>query len=532
MFQMREYFQFPSYDLNIVSGRTMAEIDRIAIETRGTPGLFLMENAGALTAQGILADNSHENLQRIVILCGKGNNGGDGFVIARHMVQNGYSPDVALLGKADQLTGDARTNYLRLHELGLPIRECHNSILLDAFFAKTQSASIWVDAMLGTGARGAPRGLIAEAIYRLNEQPKKHSTIAVDIASGVDADTGRVEGSAVISDIVYTMGLPKIGHLLLPGSDYCKNLVVLDIGFPRDLLSDCESFGKLLSAKNINEWFPQRPVSSHKGREGHLLVIAGSRGMTGAALMCAKAAIHTGAGLVTTVCPESLLPIYASSVWEMMTLPVHETADGAIDQRAFEEIFTDDARWSAVVIGPGLGRHPSSQELVRRIVKKIELPLLIDGDGLFAVSPDILQMRQAPWVVTPHPGEMARLFNTDSASIQADRFGYAKKLVDNDYGAALLKGPKTVIAHSRGKIMVNPTGSPAMASGGMGDVLSGIIGALLSKKIDSSKAAACGAYIHGLSAELIEQEHGFESVTATQVIENIQLAISILRKWT
>ncbi|MEW6236150.1 MAG: NAD(P)H-hydrate dehydratase [Candidatus Omnitrophota bacterium] len=518
------------YPLRIVTGSVMASIDRKAIDERGAPGLYLMERAGEGAAQGIFTALPPEKRRRAAILCGKGNNGGDGFVIARRLQEKGMAAAACLLSRGEELKGDARTNFLLAREAGIRIVECESSDSLKEFFQAEAGAEVWVDALLGTGSQGAPRGLIAEAIRELNNLPRKAFVASVDIASGVDADSGRVEGDAVYADATFTMGLPKVGHVVPPGLNYGKGLIILDIGLPSDLLRNADSEAELLTAALIDSWLPKRGRSAHKGSEGHILIIAGSRGMTGAALLCSKAAIRMGAGLATCVCPASLMPIYASGVWEMMTLPAPETDAGSLALEAFEWIFAEGKRYSAVVIGPGLGLHPSTQELARKVALEIDSPLLIDGDGLSALSQEILSARKHPWVVTPHPGEMGRLLGLSSAQVQADRWGCARRLASvSPHGTVLLKGPCTVIAQREGMMYVNPTGSPAMASGGMGDALAGTIGALLARGMNPMQAAAAGAFLHGLAADLFTQETGAETASAGQVIDRLQQAVSHVR---
>ncbi|MDP8243514.1 MAG: NAD(P)H-hydrate dehydratase [Candidatus Hinthialibacter antarcticus] len=517
---------FAPYPLRIVTGRAMAEIDRISIEDRGVPGQQLMNRAGESVARRILASVPTSQLFDSAILCGRGNNGGDGFVISRILHKEGYSPQVALLASGAALKGDAQKEYQRALECGVCVYECETEADLDAFLETACRAQVWVDALLGTGASGAPRGLFAKAVQAMNARAKHCWVAAVDVCSGVDADSGAVAGDAVYADAVYTMGLPKVGHVLPPGLNYYQSLEVLDIGFPLDLMQAAESCAELLQPRQIDDWLLQPGRSSHKGSKGHVLTIAGSRGMTGAALLCARAAVKMGAGLVTAACPASLLPLYANGVWEMMTLPVDETASGAFSQTAFDQI--DFARFDAVVIGPGLGRDESTQALVKRACREIKQPLLIDGDGLFALSLSDLQARAAPWVITPHPGEAARLLECSTADVQTDRWGAAQKLAVGN-GVVALKGPKTLVAKAGEPHLVNPTGNPAMASGGMGDTLAGMIGALLANGLAPQNAAACGAYLHGLAADIIVEESGAESLAAGEISNALPAALAAVR---
>jgi len=521
---------YPVYPWRIVSGREMAEIDRCAIEKHGIGGLFLMEQAGKGIAEGMLASFSPACLRGAAIICGKGNNGGDGFVVARYLAREGYRVRVGLVGQGTELKGDALLQYRRLVAEGVPVEECGDPAALRRFFESAGDSRLFVDALLGTGGRGAPTGLIAEAIASLNRLAGQAAIVSVDIPSGVDGDTGRVEGDAVRADWVYTLGLPKIGHVLPPGLNYYRKLAVLDIGFPPALMENAESDAVLLSARDINRWMVPRNQSAHKGSEGHLLVLAGSRGMTGAALLCARAAVKMGAGLVTAACPEPLFPIYASGVWEMLTIPVPATPSGGLAAESFDRLFGPEVRYKAVVMGPGLGRDASTQELIRRVVREIEQPLVLDGDALAAISPALLDERLFPWVATPHPGEMARLFQTTADMVQADRFGFARRLAGSGSGVAVLKGAKTVTAQAGRPLAVNPTGNPAMASGGMGDVLAGTVGALLARGIPPFEAAAAGVFLHGLAADLLVGETGTEVVTAGEVLNRLPNALRRVRE--
>lgn len=514
------------HPMPIVTGQTMAEIDRVSIQERGIAGALLMERAGGGIARYFMHALDAGQLQNGVILCGKGNNGGDGFVIGRHLHLEGFSPHICLLGSSADLKGDAASNFQRAQDLGVSITECQDASTWRTFFEAHQDSHLWVDALLGTGAKGAPRGLMATVIPDVNQLPGERCRAAVDMPSGVDADSGAVEGDAFWAQVTLTMGLPKVGQVLPPGLDYCGHLRVLDIGFPADLIETAPAPAQWLTPKHIHQWLPVRKRSAHKGSQGHLLVIAGSRGMTGAALLCARAAIQMGAGLVTAVCPASQHPIYAQGVWEMLTHPVSETTGGAIASAAFEEI--DWSRdYDAVVIGPGLGRDPDTEALVRRVVQTVQAPVLIDGDGLNALNGEQLSSRGHPWLATPHPGEMARLLGQSVPQVQADRFGSAKALV-HEAAALILKGPCSVIASSS-HCWINPTGGPAMASGGMGDVLAGMAGALLANGLAVEHAAAAATYLHGECANQAVERTGAEALAAGQLIDEIPHALSAVR---
>lgn len=518
----------PDYPLKIVTGAAMAEIDRVSIEERGLSGGVLMERAGRGTAEHMLETFPPALLHRAMVFCGKGNNGGDGFVIARYLAQRGHFPVVTLTGRVDDLKGDARANRERLGAMGVPVHEWSTPSELESILPRGNGFVI-VDALLGTGSKGAPRGAAAAAVQWINERAGRNPVVSVDIPSGADAGTGAVDGGAVRADRVYTMGLPKTGHTLPPGMDYCKSLIVLDIGFPRDLMDQAPSEAELLTARRIDSWLPRRSPSAHKGSEGHLLIVAGSRGMTGAALICAMAAVRAGAGLVTAACPESLLPVFANSVWEKLTLPVRETPEGTFAEEAFGQLFGGGRRYSAAVIGPGLSLNPSTANFVRRAVRETDLPLVLDGDALTAAGREAIAERRAPWIAAPHPGEMARLFGVDARTVQGARREYARGFADNPNGAAILKGSRSVIACAGEPLWVNPAGNAAMASGGMGDALAGIAGAYLARGMEPARAACAAAYIHGLAGDLWAEE-GYETLGASQLIERIQPAVREMRR--
>lgn len=517
----------PSYILPIVTGHEMARIDRVSIEQHGIPGLALMERAGTGVVQCLYQRWSASHLCGTAILCGKGNNGGDGFVIARHLFLDGLNPSVALLASPEDLRGDARTNYQRLIDLHVPVAVCVSDADVAGFIQTTRQAPLWIDAMLGTGTTGAPRGVVATAIERLNAITLPEQVVAIDVASGVDANTAAVKGQAVQAGWTITMGLPKVGHALPPGHDYGGTVTVLDIGFPKEETNTACREAEWLHAGCINHELPRRTLSAHKGTQGHLLVIAGSRGMTGAALLCAKASVEMGAGLVTALCPESQQPVYASGVWEMMTVPVPETDSGAFHENTAAWLAEHGSRFDAIVIGPGLGQHPSTQRFVQWVVEHCSQPMVIDGDGLNALTKETIQSRKHPWIATPHPGEMARLLQMTVANVQSNRWQSARHLV-TDSGAVVLKGPRSVVADAD-TLTVNPTGTPAMASGGMGDTLTGMIGALLARGMSPGQAGRCGVFLHGLAAEHVAETRGAETVPASRVIDAIAAAVHNVR---
>lgn len=509
----------------IVTGSAMASVDRIAAESWGVAGLFLMERAGEACTQVLLDPTYQLDSSRPVLVCGTGNNGGDGFVVARRLAETGVQPVVLVVGDPENLRGDAKTNYDRLLEAGLrpipPGQDGGSRVLRK----ELRNASVVVDGILGTGISGAPRGLAATAIAEINARGVP--VLAIDIPAGVVADTGAADGVTVHAAVTVTFGLPKVGHFLPPGIDFRGDLLIKPIGFPARLLEEAEHSAAVLEPTDIAAILPKRSVSCHKGTAGHLCVIAGSRGMSGAALLCARAAYAAGAGLVTLAMPKSLIPIAACSLWEALLLPLPETTEGTLAEEAAEHILEGSHRFSAAIIGPGLSQHDQTTAAIQRIVDDLSLPLLIDADGLNALRPEHLRARRYPWAATPHPGELARLLDASSAGeIQSDRWGWARRAWETLDGPIGLKGAATVIASSRERLLINPTGGPEMASGGMGDVLSGIIGALLAQGMKPADALCAGVYLHGLAADLVVKQTGYRALLAGDVSKMIQTAVA------
>ncbi len=486
----------------IVTGQEMAAIDRTAIEKRGIPGLDLMEGAGSAVAAWISSRAPESWLDDILIVAGGGNNGGDGFVIARLLIEEGLRVQTLVIGDPERIRGDALHNLLRLRELGAKI-DCEMD---PAGFEKrwaNRRPSLIVDALLGTGITGVPRPLQSCAIQWIKANFDAIPVIAVDIPSGVVSDNGSIPGDAVQADHTFTFGLPKFGHVLPPGQDTIGDLHICDIGFPADLMAAAQTETYYLTAGDIRAWLPKPRISAHKGNRGRLLIVAGSRGMSGAAILAAKAAVAAGAGLVTLALPESQQSVAAGAAWEVLTLPLPETPDGTLADSALAILLEAAAPMDAVAAGPGLGRKDAVGRVIQGLLD-LPQPLLLDADGIWAVTPAALAHRPSPTLLTPHPGELAMLLGlAGPASVQAERLGMAKQAAEVTKATVLLKGAATVIANSGQPLLVNPTGNSGLATGGAGDVLTGIAGALLAQGLDTIRAGATAAYIHGAAADLI-----------------------------
>jgi NAD(P)H-hydrate epimerase len=508
--------------MKIVTAQRMRELDRKAIEERGIASLTLMEKAGGAVAEAAARLTEGTGQQPVVILCGPGNNGGDGLVAARHLVQRGRRVQVFLAAAPADLSSDAATNLRRLAESGISATQVSNAQPIAEACA---AASLVVDALLGTGASGKVRGLPGKLIEALNDSGAR--VLAVDVPSGLDADSGEPLGLAVRAVETVTMGLPKIGLFLYPGMDHAGRVTVADIGFPSDLLDEAPSVADLVGPAWVRMILPRRPPSAHKGAFGRVLVIAGSVGMTGAACLCAQGALRVGAGLVTVGCPASVNDILEVKLTEAMTFPLPETYTRTLDTRALALILELAQDASVIAIGPGLSREPETAVLVRRLTARVERPMVVDADGVNALADAsvILEGDHAPAVLTPHPGEMARLMGVPTEKIQARRTHFAEAAAKRFRSTVVLKGACSVIADPGRSLAINATGNPGMATGGTGDVLTGMVAGLLAQGLLPFEAAAAATYLHGLAGDIAAARVGEASLLASDLVEALPEAM-------
>ena len=518
--------------MKVVSPSTMREMDRTAIERFKVPGVVLMEHAGTKVAQVVqIICNGMGSCasKKVAIFCGKGNNGGDGFVAARHLANLGFETTVFLLADPDSITGDAAVNLEIIKNMGIPIKIIKEGCNLSEVAKSAKESSVLVDAIFGTGLKGDIKGIAKEVIDLINNL--KIPVVAVDIPSGVCGSTGRILGVAVKAHKTVTFALPKVGLLLYPGAEYVGELITADIGMPSELIESVDAEAELLDASWIMGCFRPFPQDAHKGSFGRVFIIAGSVGMTGAAALSATAAVRGGAGLVTIGIPESLNDILEVKVTEAMTLPLPETPARSIGPAALDKALDFAKKCDAVVLGPGLSTHDGTKEFVKRFISECSVPMVLDADGINTIAecPEILENAKGPVVITPHPGEMARLLSASVPEIQADRIG-AVKVAAKKFGCtAVLKGARTLIATSDGKLMINPTGNAGMATGGSGDVLSGMIGAFLARGMKPHEAAAAGVYLHGLAGDLAAEEKGQICLAASDIIDFLPGAINKMK---
>ncbi|MBI2844495.1 MAG: NAD(P)H-hydrate dehydratase [Armatimonadetes bacterium] len=513
--------------MRIVTADQMKELDRRASEEFGVPSIVLMENAGLRTFDVVYKLLDRVQGSTVAVICGRGNNGGDGLVVARHLHQIGVDVRALIVGKTGDMKGDAGVNLEIALKSGIAVEEVTEIAQVRRALAHSD---LVVDALFGTGIRGEITGLAGEVIDAINESIRP--VVAVDLPSGLDADTGQIAGRCVWADETVTFALPKIGLATYPGAAYAGQVSVAEIGIPERAFQTAGIGTFLTSAEDVAARLPARPPDAHKGTFGHAALIAGSVGMTGAAAMAAASAVRVGAGLVTLGVPESLNDILEVKVTEAMTVPLPETDERSFSPAALERALELIDRCDAVAVGPGLSRNPGTVAFVLELLPQIEKPMVLDADGLNAVSQDVsvLERLKAPAVITPHPGEMARLTGTQAAAIQSNRLKAARDTAARFGVVVALKGAGTVTASPDGEAWINPTGSPAMASGGMGDILTGAIAGLLAQGLSVTDTAICGVYIHGRAGEIAAEEVGEAGAAATDLLPLLPRTIEELRK--
>jgi hydroxyethylthiazole kinase-like uncharacterized protein yjeF len=518
-------------EMILVTAAEMQEMDRQAIETHGIPGLELMENAGRSAADVLLDQFAGTIKTGVGIICGKGNNGGDGFVIARYLAVRRIDVKVYLLAKATKVKGDAAANLKRLAALKVPVIEIPDEDSFLKIKSDFRRFDLLVDAIFGTGLTSDVRGFFKTVINFINTLNRSGIPVfAVDIPSGLNSDTGQPCGTCIRAQATATFALAKIGHYTYPGVDYTGKLEIIDIGIPAPVVEAVGPKQYLLSAEHIRAVFPQRSADTHKGRTGHLLVVAGSTGKTGAAAMTAVSAMRAGAGLVTLGIAESLNPIVETQILEVMTTPLPECKYGILADIAIKDITKLADGKSCLAIGPGIGQATETRSLVEKIISQIDAPMVIDADGLnnIAGRTQLLKKRKAPTVLTPHPGEMARLIETSPAWVQQNRIVCARDFAMNFGVHLVLKGAATVIAHPDGTVYVNPTGNAGMASGGMGDVLTGVIAGFITQGFAPEAAAHAAVYLHGAAGDTLAQTIGPIGYLAGEVMNTIPREIKKL----
>ncbi|MHB0866280.1 MAG: NAD(P)H-hydrate dehydratase [Thermoleophilia bacterium] len=510
------------HDRPLYTAAQMRQADAAAIGVTGIPGAVLMERAGLGAAEFILEHFCAHHC--FIILAGKGNNGGDGFVVARHLLDSGASVRVFAAGAPGQYRGDAGANLKILEKMGgevshKPARAALNRALT--------SDCVIVDAIFGTGFSGEPRATEAQFIEAaaLAAERFGNPVVALDIASGVDASTGEISRLTLPADATVTFHGAKVGHFVEPGSYFCGDLMLVDIGIPAGAGIVPDHF--LTQGGTVAELIPPKMEYDNKFSVGRVLLAGGSTGLTGAACLAAEAALRAGAGVVTTAIPATLNPIFEQKLLEVMTLPVADTGDGHLHDGALAALLDAATAADCLALGPGLGRQTASATLVKKLLTRASVPMVLDADGLHALNgkPGLLKKRPAATVLTPHLGELGRLLGLPADEIAAHRLKYAKLAAKRTGAIMVLKGSATIITDGS-QTFINDSGNPGLATAGAGDVLTGVIAALLAKGIDPLEAAAAGVFLHGAAADLAAADANPDNLIASDLIEYLPLAFA------
>ena len=514
--------------MRILNAAQTREADRCAIEDIGIPSLVLMENAGREVVAAIEAAYESRLDGRIAVLCGRGNNGGDGFVVARTLIQRGIDTSVFVIGVVAAVRGDARTNLDILGRLGVTVVEIGDEQTWDLHFSEISQCTLIVDAIFGAGLRSALAGMMETVVADVNASGIP--IVSIDLPSGLSADTPRPIGDCVDASMTVTLVAPKLPLVLPPGESHAGDVVIADIGVPMDVLDGLEGPRiELLTPEQLRDVVPPRALDTHKGDLGRVTMIAGSRGKTGAAHLAAMGALKSGAGLVTVATPASCLPVVASLSPEIMTEPLPESPEATVTLAGIDSVL--EFRHDVIACGPGLGHGPAVTEFVRALVDRSAVPLVLDADAITMLANDpaaLVGSEERVVIITPHPGEMAQLIGSSIDQVQASRIEVAGEFATTHHVYVVLKGHRTIIATPEGHVFINPTGNAGMATGGTGDVLTGMIAAWLAQLLDAEAACRLAVFLHGAAGDLAEEDESQVAMTATDVLAHLGHALNQL----
>ena len=512
--------------MRVLNAAQMRDADRQTIDEIGIPSMVLMENAGRQVVAALEAAYDDLTDKYIAVLCGPGNNGGDGFVVARTLHQRGVEVSVFVVATMSDIKGDARQNLEILGRLGLTVVEISEEQAWDLHFSEISQCDLIIDAIFGTGLTSALAGMMETVAADVNASGLP--VIAIDLPSGLSADRAEPIGVCIRATMTVTLAAPKLPLVLPPGESHAGTIVVADIGIPPEVIDNLAGPRlELLTREAMREIIQPRESDSHKGDYGHVLIVAGSRGKTGAAHLAAVGALRSGAGLVSVATPKSAQPIIAAMRSEYMTVALDETPEGQVAAGALQPIL--DSEQDVIAVGPGLGTGPDVTVFVQDLLERSESPLVLDADALNAIAsnPDLLVTGSGarPIIITPHPGEMSRLANTSIEEVQASRVDVARDFAVQHQIYVVLKGYRTLIATPDGKVFINPLGNPGMATGGTGDVLCGVLAAWLAQLLDAEAACKIAVYLHGLAGDLTEADEGEVAMTAGDLAAHLGDAV-------
>ena len=501
----------------------MRKADDISIKEYLIPGIVLMENAAQGIVNFIKEDIKNGKLPqkgKAVIICGTGNNGGDGFAIARHLTILNWDTKIIICGNVKKITGDALVNLNIARKMNIPILNLREEEW-DVFHKALEGIDMIIDGILGTGFKGKLRSLTGRVIDTINMQDTY--TVSIDIPSGLNSDTGFADGACIMADKTISLGLPEIGQVINEGPRYCGQFLVEGLSISEKVYESIEIHRHLLDASYIKDFFKKRDDNSHKGTYGRALIIAGSKTMTGAALLSAEAALKSGTGIVELGVPERVLSLVSGKIPEIIIKNLPEDIKGNLCYKSGIAILREAEKASALLLGPGIGNAETVKEAVFEVIKNCSRPMVIDADGLNVISEDtsVLLEKSNEIIITPHPKEMARLMGVGVDQVQKDRIGYAESFAEKFDVIVVLKGFRTIVAIPEGKTYINSSGNPGMATAGSGDVLAGIITAFLAQGMKAQEAAYSGAYIHGASGDICAKNIGQWGMTAADIIRFI-----------
>jgi len=504
--------------MRVLSARQMREADRRTIEEVGIPSIVLMENAGRQVVAALQSAFDTLPSMRVSVLCGRGNNGGDGFVVARVLASLSVDVAAALIGESSALKGDARINYEVLRSSGVDVIEIANAGAWELHGAELLDTDLIVDALVGTGLTSPLAGLYQTVVDDVNACSAPVASI--DLPSGLSADSPEAIGPVIDAMLTVTLAAPKLSLVQPPGELLAGTLAIADIGIPPAVIAEVEGpWVELLTKDLIRPLIRPRLAESHKGDYGHVLIVAGSRGKSGAAILAGTAALRSGAGLVTVAAPAGVVPIIAAARPELMTLPLAEDEEGLVIPESVQDVLDFEA--DVIAIGPGLGRTDAVRSFVREVVAGAGVPVILDADAIAAFAGEadrLIAGDGLDLVLTPHPGEMAALTGLSIEEIQAHRLTVARDFASTHHCHLILKGHRTIVATPEGQVFINLTGNPGMATAGSGDVLTGVLAAWMAQMQDPTAACQAGVYLHGLAGDLAEADEGETALIAGDIV--------------
>jgi hydroxyethylthiazole kinase-like uncharacterized protein yjeF len=511
--------------MKVVTPRQMNQIDSLAINSIGIPGIVLMENAALRVVEEVNNYLGTVSCKKVFIFAGKGNNGGDAFAVARHLFNRGAKVYTYAVANKKDIAGDALVNLDILEKSGAEVWELTNLLQLEELKWELSTADLVIDGIFGTGLRGKIVGMQAEVIKAINLSDKP--VISIDIPSGINGETGQVLGCCVKALKTITFALPKVGLIVHPGCEFVGELIIADIGIPQKVIESLNIKTNIIDRGLVSRLMPARQCESNKGDYGRVLIVTGSTGMTGAGCLSASAALRSGAGLVYLAVPSSLSYIYSISFKESITIPLEDDGAGFLCRKSIKPLLGGMKKKDVIAIGPGLSVNDFSIEIVDAVIRNSQVPVVMDADALNATARDIsvLKQRKTQMVVTPHPGEMARLTGMSVEDVQGNRMETAKEFAAKYGVITVLKGAKTIIADPDGTVYINPSGNPGMATAGTGDVLTGIIAGLIGQGVKPLDAAVAGVYLHGMAGDRAAEEKGQHGLIAGDIAEGLPYVI-------